>query len=107
MRLKETITRVRVDGPRNRHGERTGTERRDDVTGCSVWPRTSVETGEEVVIDGYNVFVPANAKPFDIAMDFTASDRVVCRGEEWDIEGTPGNYRPKGILLLLKRTGAA
>lgn len=100
----ETITRIRGTGEANRHGEKTGQRDRQSVQECVVWPRTSVET--EVVIDGYNVYAP----PTPVAIDIQASDRVECRGEEWDIEGTPGDYRNKhgkrkGILLTLKKVG--
>ena len=72
---------------------------------CLIWPRTSTEEGKgEVVIDGLNVFTPPGA-------DVLASDIVEARGEKYDVEGKPGDYRlhgrQRGLLVVLKRLGSS
>lgn len=103
----EDIFLVRATGEPNRHGERTGEPTRTPIAGCVVWPRTSTETGEEVVIEGYGVFAPPTAA----AASIEAEDRIECRGEAWDVDGKPGDFRKKsgkqkGFLLFLKKASA-
>ena len=76
-----------------------------EVPNCLIWPRTSTEEGKgEVVIEGLNVFTPPGA-------DVLASDIVEARGERYDVDGVPGDYRlrgrQRGLLVVLKRLGSS
>lgn len=60
-----------------------------DIPRCVVFPRYSRE--QETIIEAYVVMVPPRGdQPL-----IQARDRVVCRGEEWDVDGVPGMYRHK------------
>lgn len=83
----------------------SSTEPDHEVPNCIIWPRTSTEEGKgEVVIEGLNVFTPAGA-------DVLASDTVEARGERYDVDGVPGDYRlrgrQRGLLVVLKRLGSS
>lgn len=104
MRGNETITvkpQVKVDKLR------TSTEAPPapyDIPGCIVWPRSSKEEGKGwVTIDGENVFCPPGSV-------VPASARVTLRGVEYEVQGTPGDYRlhgrQRGILAVLKTVGS-
>lgn len=74
------------------------------IEGCIVWPRTSEEEGRGlVVLEGQNVFTPPGA-------DVLARDIVTLRGEDWQVQGEPGDYRlrgrKKGLLVVLGRVGS-
>lgn len=105
MRGTETIKVVRPGGTDWR-GDPVGTPTEHTVKGCVIWPRTSTEdnTRGEVIIDGYNVFTPPDP-------DIEATDQIEARGELWEVEGRPGDYRTaggrkKGVWVILKRVGA-
>jgi len=81
-------------------GERT-------ITGCAIWPRSSTEDGHRgmVLIEGLNVFIPPGET-------VAASDRIVARGEEFEVDGEPGLYRDKrgrdkGMWVALTKAGRA
>ena len=83
-------------------GEKVG-----DLTACIIWPRSSSEQAERgtVSIEGFNVWAPA---PY--AVTPKATDVVVVRGEEHEVEGVPGDWRTKrgrqqGLLFQTKRYG--
>lgn len=93
-------------GVRTRLGDLTPGAVVGPLTGCIVWPRTSSENADRgvVIIDGYEVWAPA-----PITIDIKATDVINVRGEDWNIEGRPGDYRKNGVklglMLLLKRSG--
>lgn len=74
------------------------------IPGCKVWPRTSTETGTEVIIDGLGVKTPARL-PAGLT-EIKATGRVKARGKTWEIDGVPGLFSGKGYLLYLKRVGS-
>lgn len=78
------------------------------VDGCIIWPRTSNEEGGgEIVIGGFNVFVPPQA-------DVLASDVITIRGKDHEVVTSPedGDYRTargrkKGKLFQTRRIQAS
>lgn len=87
---------------------------------CVVWPRQSVEVAAEgnVITDGYNVFVPwdvgVNREQIELLTEtvypgeVTGDDRIVVRGKEWQIVGTPADHRSvrgkrKGLQMIVGR----
>lgn len=71
------------------------------VEGCKVWPRTSSEDAARgsIVIDGLNVWIPSTQ------IEITAQHKVKARGETYNVEGVPGYYAGKGILVALEKVG--
>jgi len=110
---KEEVILVRP-GEVDRNGDPTG-----DATTlgifeqCIVWPRVSTEVSERgtVITEGYNVWIPwagDNRLTLDEVMGVEATDVVVIRGEEWQVEGTPADQRTMkskrlGIQMVTKR----
>jgi hypothetical protein len=81
-------------------GEVVGT-----LESCIVWPRSSIEAADRgiVGIDGFHVWAPAPA-----AVEPLGSDVVEIRGDTYNIEGTPGDWRTKrgrkkGLLFEVSR----
>lgn len=70
------------------------------VAGVVAWPRTSVESGTEVIIEGYGLKIPANGP------EISALGRVVFRGKTWEVDGVPGFFPRKGWIVYLKRAGS-
>jgi len=105
MRGSETVTvkpQVKVDRLRNPSG--TAPEPYD-IKGCFIWPRASLEEGKGwVTVEGLQVFAPAGSV-------VPASARVNARGEDYEVDGVPGDYRmhgrQRGILITLKRVGSS
>jgi len=105
MRGSETITvkpQVKVDRLRDSTAAAPASY---TIAGCIVWPRSAQEEGKGwVQIDGQNVFCPPGSV-------VPATARVVLRGEEYEVDGTPGDYqmhgRSKGLLVVLVRVGSA
>lgn len=100
-----------------RRGTVTATGRRNDTTtdwaeptdtdvpDCLIAPRSTSEDhdGRSGVIIGVTVYMPSGT-------DVLASDRLVIRGDEYDVEGEPGDWwTPQdpicdGIEVAAKRT---
>lgn len=74
------------------------------VAGCKVFPRTSIETGTEVIIDGLGVKAPPPRG--DVVPALNARGQVKARGKTWDIDGVPGLFPGKAQLVYLKRVGS-
>lgn len=106
MRGNETV-RVKRPAPTDWQGDPTGPPAEFDLPNCQVWPRTSTEDsdGGRVIIDGWNLYVPPRS-----ANTIFATDTVVVRDDEFNVEGVPGRYdlkgRDKGMIVVLKRVGA-
>lgn len=103
MRGSESVELVKL-GPPDAYGDRTELSR-VVVGGCIIWPRQLGDHSERgvVIISGLHVFLPPDT-------DVDAVDRVEARGEEYEVEGVPGDYRTaagqkKGIWAVLKRVG--
>lgn len=110
---KEEVILVRP-GEEDRNGDPVG-----DATTlgifeqCVVWPRVSTEVSEKgtVISEGYNVWIPwttKNRDTLDEAMTIDATDRVVVRSDEWQIDGTPADQRTMkskrlGVQMTVKR----
>lgn len=71
-----------------------------EIRGVKAWPRTSDESGTEVIIDGYGLRLPRNVPKLN------AKGRVVFRGETWEIDGRPGVFPGKATIVYLKRVGS-
>lgn len=72
---------------------------------CIVWPRGSTEDADRgiVGIEGFHVWAPA---PYAVTPE--ASDVVIVRGDVYNIEGTPGDWRSRrgkkrGLLFEVGR----
>lgn len=113
MKGKEEVILVRP-GEVDRNGDPTG----DSTTlgifeRCLVWPRVSTEVSEKgtVITEGYNVWIPwtaKNAGTIDEAMKIYATDLVVVRVGEWQIDGTPADQRNMksrrlGVQMAVRR----
>lgn len=70
------------------------------IPGCKLWPRTSVESGTEVIVEGYGVKTPRTAPAM------SAKGTVKARGQTWEIDGVPGFFPGKGYIVYLKRFGS-
>jgi hypothetical protein len=109
---KEVVILV-IPGETDRNGDPID----DDVQAaifeqCLVWPRVSTEVVREgtVISEGYNVWVPfrQNADVAFALEDITGDDRVIVRGKEWQINGTPADQRTTkskrlGIQMVVGR----
>jgi hypothetical protein len=82
---------------------------RTTVTGCAVAPRTSPESGgpdNPVAIIGLLVYAPSGT-------DIRATDRIEARGETWEVDGIPGDWRSPftgtefGVEVALRRSESA
>lgn len=77
-----------------------------DVKGCKIWPRVSKEIDEGgAITDGLNIYVPPGAD----AVGVKATDRVLARGKEWEVDGVPGMYWPSSgqkVIFMTKKVGA-
>lgn len=100
---KEDVVLMRP-GEVDRYGDPVGEPATLAIfTNCLVWPRVSTEVEREgtVITEGYNVWVPwgPNKGDFDVidevygALKIDAEDRVIVRGDEWQIQGTPADQR--------------
>lgn len=105
----ERVIRVR---PRRTTTDRYGatvadwsTTTRASLTGCSLSPRGESEDttgGRQGVIVGYTLYAPAGA-------DIRPTDRIEARGETFEIDGEPGDWRSPysrrvvGVELALRR----
>ncbi len=111
---KEEVILVRPGGV-DRNGDPTGDDAEVGIfEQCVVWPRVSTEVSEKgtVITEGYNVWIPwqplANQEIVDLAMGIKATDRVVVRGDDWQIDGSPADQRSMkskrlGIQMTVKR----
>jgi hypothetical protein len=94
---KEDVVLV-VPGEVDHHGDPVGGDTQAAIfTQCVVWPRVSTEVEREgtVITEGYNVWIPygPNAATLFAAEEITGDDRVIVRGDEWRITGTPADQR--------------
>lgn len=98
LRGKEEVILVRP-GEVDRYGDPTGEATTLGIfESCVLWPRVSTEVAAEgtVITEGYNVWIPwvaVNEAVIDEAMGLKGTDRVVARGEEWQVRGTPADQR--------------
>lgn len=75
------------------------------VRGCTVLPRKSTESaqGGIVIVSGYEVLI----KPPPRDLTVRASDSIIVRGEEQQIEGRPGLYTGKLLQFFTRAVGEA
>lgn len=111
---KEDVVLVRP-GEVDRNGDPVGDDAQVGIfEQCVVWPRVSTEVSEKgtVISEGYNVWIPwqpkANRDIMDLAMEVKATDRVVVRGDDWQIDGSPADQRTMkskrlGVQMTVKR----
>lgn len=110
---KEEVILVRP-GALDRYGDPTGEATTLGIfEQCVLWPRVSTEVAKEgtAITEGYNVWIPwtaANAATIDEAMGILGTDRVIARGEEWQVEGSPADQRTikakrLGVQMVTKR----
>lgn len=77
-----------------------------DIAGCAIVPRTSFEQEKGwVIVEGRMVVAPFEA-------DVLSTDKVRIDGEEWLVDGEPGDYedkraRGKATIFYLTKTRAA
>jgi len=108
MRGDETITVIPAAG-RDEYGDPLPAGPAVTIRGCVVLPRrvNSPERGM-VLIDGFEVFAVDPAE-MEKALQVTARDTIRCRGDDYQVEGTPGDYRKSGrtkaVQMILKRAG--
>src|SRR5687768_1822843 len=83
-----------------------------EIKGSKIWPRTrkELEAGG-ATSDGLNIDAPARAGPAataEVPVAIKATDRILARGKEWEVDGVPGDFRPSSgvkVLLMAKRVG--
>ncbi len=92
----QVITPAKTD----QNGDPIGTDGAPRNVEAVVWPRTSTENADRgvVIIQGLNMKLPAGDP-------ITAFDLVTARGEDWDVDGVPGVYPNKAVLVVLKKVG--
>jgi hypothetical protein len=102
------VVEVLRPGKPSRTGDPTAPTSLGSLVGCIVWPRSTDETAERgtITIEGYNVWAPNPVK-----VTPKATDIVKVRGEDWQIDGVPGDWRNKqgqklGILFAVTKYGA-
>ena len=75
------------------------------LRGCQLWPRSSTEdaTQGRVIIEGWNVYVPAGQPLVE------ATDTLTIRGEQHQVVGQPGRYdlkgKDKGQIVVTSKAG--
>ncbi len=84
----------------DQNGDPIGSDGAPRTEQAVVWPRTSTENADRgvVIIQGLNMKLPAGDP-------ITAVDVVTARGEDWDVDGVPGVYINKAVLVVLKKVG--
>lgn len=114
VRGKEEVILARPGAP-DRYGDATGGATTLGIfEQCVVWPRISTEVRAEgtTITEGYNVWIPwrpkVNQQTYDDALGIEATDLVVVRGEEWQVDGTPADQRTMkskrlGIQMVVRR----
>ena len=82
------------------------------IKGCKIWPRVSKEIEEGgAITDGLNIYVPPRADPAatrEAPVAIKATDRIVARGKEWEVDGVPGDFRPSSgvkLIFMTKKVG--
>lgn len=101
----ETVTRLRRSQAPARFGQ-LGPEVETEIRNCTLIPRTSSEDTDraDTVVVGLTLIAPP-------LTDLVATDRIRARGELYQIEGMPGDYRTKRgrakavMAALVKVTG--
>jgi hypothetical protein len=111
----EEVILVRPGGPDDWAGDPTGESTTLGIfEQCLVWPRISTEVVAEgtKIVEGYNVWIPwrpkENQAVMDEALELKATDRVVVRGKEWQVDGTPADHRNMrgrrlGVQMVTRR----
>lgn len=84
----------------DQNGDPIGADGAPRTEQAVVWPRTSTEDSDRgvVIIQGLNLKLPAGDP-------ITAIDVVTARGKNWEVEGQPGEYLGKAVLVVLKKVG--
>ena len=84
-----------------------------DIKGCKIWPRTNAEVDAGgAIIDGLNIYIPPladSAATTENPVAIKATDRVIARGKEWEVDGVPGEYRPNSgvkVIFMTKKVGS-
>lgn len=97
MPQRETV-RVRHTEQTDRLRSGSGTAPDEvDVEGCIVWPAASREEGKGwIQISGYDFLAPAGS-------DIRATDEVQVRGDWYHVEGVPGDFGRKGLMVNVRR----
>lgn len=92
----QIVTPAKTD----QNGDPIGTDGLPRTEQAVVWPRTSTEDADRgvIIIAGLNMKLPAGDP-------ITALDVVTARGEDWDVDGVPGVYLGKAVLVVLKKVG--
>jgi len=73
-----------------------------DIPRCRVWPRESDEQGTTVIISGFGVHIPAGAETPMV----NPLGRMKVRGNEYEVDGQPGDFARKGQIVYLTRVGS-
>ncbi len=84
----------------DQNGDPIGVDGAPCTVQAVVWPRTSTEDSDRgvIIIQGLNMKLPAGDP-------IAAVDVVTARGEDWDVDGVPGVYLNKAVLVVLKKVG--
>ncbi len=92
----QVITPAKTD----QNGDPIGADGAPRTVQAVVWPRTSSEDADRgiIIIQGLNMKLPAGDP-------ITAIDVVTARGEDWEVEGAPGVYLNKAVIVVLKKVG--
>ncbi len=85
---------------RDQNGDPIGADPTPRTARAVVWPRTSTEDAEGgiKVVAGYNVKLAAGDP-------ITAISRMYVRDEWWEVDGRPGVYLGKAVLVVLRTEG--
>jgi hypothetical protein len=104
----ETVTLIRrTRTGQDSDGNDTWSTSEVDVPGCAVWPRGSSELvqGQDMVIVGLTVLLPTGTA-------VVATDRARVRGDLYEVDGQPGEWRScftglsSGVQVALTRVAA-
>lgn len=101
----ETVTRLRagssVDPYSTEASEDWSTPTEQDITTLApAEPRPSsepVQDARNAVVSGFTLYLPADA-------DVTAADRMVVRGNTYDVLGEPASWLGAGLVVQVGRT---
>jgi len=102
MAVREPIWIV-PDGGEDQYGDDLPSGTPVYVPGAIVLPRKSTESaqGGMIVISGYEVIL----KPPPADLVISASDSILIRGTEQQIEGEPGLYARKALQFFTRKVG--
>jgi hypothetical protein len=103
--IGETVTRVRPTGTDAYGDPIAGAPAEVAIDGCALAPRSSADLtngGRQGVVAGLTLYAPSDA-------DIEATDRIVARGQTWEIDGEIGDWRnpytneQPGLEVALRR----